>query len=159
MKKHLCSFYPDHFIYSDSFCLPEGDSSQAVLARWLHPSSPQLEVPSQRQTLGGASSKGGSTTGSIAGMRGMQRRRGWGRRRPQGIKSPLSLCLKTTPGSVTIPGTSGYSEELITRQGARLLYVKSAEKCILSTLESDFQYPSSHIPLNRQTKEPFVLVK
>lgn len=35
MKKHLCSYSPDHLIYSDSLCLPEGDSGQIVCSCWL----------------------------------------------------------------------------------------------------------------------------
>ena len=77
-EKHLCSFSSDHLISSDSFCLPEGDSSHACLCGLAPPRLPvagaqgdRLKFPEKDRhclLLRGASSKGWHSTGSIGSV-------------------------------------------------------------------------------------------
>lgn len=117
MKKHLCSFSNDHLISSDSFCLPEGDSSYACLCGVAPPRLPVtgacgdgLKFPEKDRhflLLRGASSKGWRSTGSIRSVECVE-----GGREPtnhQSADEHFSGSLKTALGPLMNLGTPDYS--------------------------------------------------
>ena len=153
MKKHLCSYHPDHLICSDLFC-PSW--------RWFKPGCPcrvaapvlplagahgdRLRLPKDRRflLLRGASSKGWSSTGSIWYVECVEGGR-------EGVHKSSNRCwasfriLKTALSPVMIPRTPDYSLRNSPSAREQDIYAKSVENYILSKLEPvRFPAPDTH---------------
>lgn len=125
-EKHLCSYNPDHLIYSDSFCLPEDDAGQTVCSCWLCGSSPGrahgdcLEVPGKGPHF--------LLQEDIPQRSGAPQAASplWKEQKEEQVPQPLShwasfRACKTAPGPVMILGMAMLpSEELATCLGSRI---------------------------------------